>query len=129
MTLEEDLTAKEKGSRKVAKRLGFFANVMYALILLSSSTATILAALSLPDELVAVVAALPGVITVWLSTFKPDAKSQWWWSKWSKLDEVLGALRYQRKNEADVQEEWNSFIRNHENKYPGSGRPPIGEIA
>lgn len=129
MKLEEDLSARAEECRKKARRLALWANLLYFCVVLSSAAATIAAAFPVPGEAVAVIAALPGAFTIGITTFKPDAKSQWWWAKWSKLDEVIGSLRYESKSESDAHKEWNKFIRGHESKYPGWGTPPPGAIA
>lgn len=130
MKLEEDLSTRAESCKQKAEVLARWANVLYFSVVMSSATAAVAAAISVsPAEVVTVIAALPGIFTLGLTTFKPDAKSQWWWAKWSKLDELIGALRYDGKSDSDAYKEWNKFIRAHETKYPGWGTPPPGAIA
>jgi hypothetical protein len=129
MKLEEDLSTRAESCREKAEVLARRANLLYFCVVVSSVVATVVAAISVSPKVVAVIAALPGIFTLGLTTFKPDAKSQWWWAKWSKLDELIGALRYDGKSDSDAYKEWNKFIRAHETKYPGWGTPPPGAIA
>jgi hypothetical protein len=57
-----------------------------------------------------------------LTTFRPDARSQWWWAKYAKLDDLVQDMKYQKKSEADASEEFKKFLHVHEPKYPGFGK-------
>jgi hypothetical protein len=127
-TLEAKLSGRKEECRKEAKNCARWANLLYFGVVLSSAAATIAAAVQAPRLAVAVIAALPGAFTLGITAFKPDAKSQWWWAKWSMLEGVTGSLRYEGKSESDAHKEWNAFIRGHESKHPGWGSPPPGAI-
>ena len=129
MKLEQDLSTRAEGCKRKAEVLARWSSFLYLFVIISSAAAAFVAVISISPEVVAVIAALPGIFTAGLSTFKPEAKSQWWWAKWSKLDELIGALRFGGKSDSDAWEEWNKFIRAHETKYPGWGTPPTGAIA
>jgi hypothetical protein len=130
MKLEDDFSTRATGCKQKAKVMARWANSLYFCAVLSSAAATIVAAADLfPKEVVAVIAAIPGIISLTLNTYKPDARSQWWWAKWHKFDQLIRDLRYGGKIEKDANKEWNEFIKAHETKYPGWGNPPSGTIA
>lgn len=74
-------------------------------------------------------AAIPGIVALALSTFKPDARAQWWSAKYGKLDDLVRAMEYEKMSESDASKELTQFLEKHEAKYPGLGSPPSGSAA
>lgn len=124
MSLIQDYKSRKDGCRKKAEFNGRVATSLYISAFIASAAATIFAAIgSLPKEVVMVVAAVPGIVALALSTFKPDARSQWWWAKYAMLDDLLQAMEYENKRDSEASKELREFLKIHEAKYPGFGTP------
>jgi hypothetical protein len=108
-----------------------FAVSLYFAAFLGSSAATIIvaAAGSTSRGAAAVLAAIPAVVTLALTAFRPDARAQWWWTKYAKLDDLVLEMEREGKTEAVASKELREFLRVHESKYPGLGRVPSGAAA
>ena len=130
MGLVEEYKSRMTGCEERRRVNDRVAKALYAVALLASGAAAIAAAVgSVAKEVVAVLAAIPGVITLALSTFRPDARAQWWNAKYGKLDDLVLAMRFENKGEADASQEFRKFLEIHEPKYPGVGNPPSGSAA
>jgi hypothetical protein len=127
MTLVQDYKTRMTGCLRQRKLNNGLAIALYITAFASSATATITtAAASVTNEVAAVLAAVPGVVAVALSMFKPDARAQWWWAKYGKLDDLVMAMEHEGQSEADASKELREFLKVHEPKYPGLGPPPSG---
>jgi hypothetical protein len=73
----------------------------------------------------AIAAAIPGIVALTLTTFKPEARSLWWWAKYRKLDELVSAIEGKEKSTEEAKKELKKLLDLHNERYPGLGTPPV----
>lgn len=130
MKLIEDYESRMAGCKKKKITNERVANSLYIVSFIASAVATVFVAAGAgPKELVAVLAAIPAIVTLALSIFKPDGRSQWWAAKYGKLDDLVRAIKYEKMSESDASKALTSFLETHEPKYPGLGSPASGSAA
>ena len=97
MKLIEDYESRMAGCKKKKITNERVANSLYIVSFIASAVATVFVAAGAgPKELVAVLAAIPAIVTLALSIFKPDGRSQWWAAKYGKLDDLVRAIKYEK---------------------------------
>ena len=125
MELEEDLSERRSGSRAQAKRNARLANILLLTAIAGSALATAsIWSNYFSREVAALLAAVPGIAVAILTANKFDARSQWWWGKYQKLDDLRRALRHEGKSEQEVSQDMSAFLKSYHDKYPGLGSPP-----
>jgi hypothetical protein len=102
---------------------------LYLIAFFASIIAAILTARSLSKDIAIVLSALPSAAALALAIFRPDARAQWWWAKYGKLDDLVLEMEREGKAEAVASKELREFLRVHEPKYPGFGPIPSGGAA
>ena len=125
--LVDDLATRVRGCAWRARLNYFFANVLLALVVAASATSAIaVAADAWTKEINAVLAALPGIIVLATSTFKFEARAEWWWTKHHALEAFHRGLKFEGRDEASVSRELTTLIKELEGTWPGFGKPPSG---
>ena len=79
---------------------------------------------NLNKTILAVLAAIPGLMMTMIGTFKFDARADWWWTKHHMMDALDRQLEYEGKNEQTVSENLTTFISRHESAWPSFGKAP-----
>jgi hypothetical protein len=125
MTLEKDLVERMSGSRSRARTNYFAAYFSLVIAVVASALGTIsVAAGGLWPAVNAVLAALPGIITLILVTFRFEARSDWWWQKYHGLDALYRGLRDEKRPNEIISKELSAFLQAHNAKWPSFGEPP-----
>lgn len=126
-SLVQDYKARMRGCKTNQTVNNRVAWCLYVTTFVTSAAVTIATAVGFKQQaLVATLAVVPGIVTLALAMFKPDARAQWWWAKYGKLDDLVQAMERENKTEADASKELREFLAAHEPKYPGLGAPPSG---
>lgn len=73
-----------------------------------------------------VLAALPGISVMVLSTFKFLDRADWWNDKRRKLESLYRGLRDEYRPVDQVSKELTEFLDEHNAKWPSFGRAPEG---
>ena len=71
----------------------------------------------------AVLALIPGIVVLVISTFRFEERAKWWWEKHASLDALYRGLRYEKRDEAEVSEALTATVQELNKKWP-SLRPP-----
>ena len=125
MVLADEIHELARGCAQKAKANYFAAYALITIAVASSTAATIaVAAGALTKELNAVLAALPGIIVLATTTFKFEARSDWWWAKHQTLEALYRGLKYEERVEKEVSQEMTAFLKKHEEKWPSFGKAP-----
>jgi hypothetical protein len=123
--LAEELQRRINSSRAKANS-NYYAAYTFIGISVGSSVITALSVAKewLPKEVNVVLAALPAAAVAITNTCKFEARSDWWWEKFHKLDGLRLALLNEGKPIKDVSQEMRDFLDKHQEKWPGFGKPP-----
>jgi hypothetical protein len=127
MTLADDLSARVAGCVWRARVNYFVAYALLAVAVGASATSAIaVASDAWTKEVNAILASLPGIIVLATSTFRFEARADWWWSKHHAIDALHRGLTFEGKSDSEVSRELTAFLREHETKWPSFGKPPSG---
>lgn len=125
ISLREDLATRMNGCLRKARANYFFAYFLLVAAVASSIVATVgVASATLPKELGALLAAVPGAVVLTVGTFKFEARADWWYSKYHGIDALYRALVFEDKPFAEVSKELTAFIRELEARWPSFGKAP-----
>jgi hypothetical protein len=130
MNLIDEYKSRKKGCQEKKTINNRVATSLHLVAVFASAAATISSAVgTILNEIISVLAAIPGIVALVPSTFKPDARSQWWSEKYGKLDDLVRAMEREGMSESEAGKELTRFLEEHEQKYPGVGSPPSGSAA
>jgi hypothetical protein len=125
--LEKDLSERMRACRSVAKRNDAIDSTLFLVGVVASAVATIAVGTgSLTKEINATLAAISGIITTVLRTFRFEDRARWWWTKYYKFHQMVNALRHEGAAEKDISQEMSKFLIQHEKEWPSFGKPPSG---
>ena len=122
MSFREDIRGRVSGSRRKAQTYEYLTVFLYGVVVLSSAAAAFsVAGNLLPKSTTAVLAAIPGAVSLSLGKF--NSFSRWWWKKWLYLDALHRDLSVGADEEV-INEKMSEFLFKHNDEYPGWGTPP-----
>lgn len=122
MALASDIAGRKKGCVWMARLNYWLAYGLLAIAIIASSASSILVAADKgPNELKAVLAAIPGIIAVVTGTFRFAARAEWWWDKFHGLDSLHRKLQYEGQSEKNVSQELTKLVATLNAKWPGFG--------
>jgi hypothetical protein len=120
--LETELALRATKSRRHARKNDLYGVACYALAILGSFFATLLAAFSdLPKAVVAAATAIPGTALLINSVFSFEKKAQWHRRRKMKYDALTMRLLYEAADPAAVSREWREFDEAVSRDYPHFG--------
>jgi hypothetical protein len=125
--LEQDLAGRVAGCGLRHRLNYFFAYAFLVVGVVASAWATVAVAAGTQNpSLNAVLAALPGVSVMVLSTFKFSDRADWWSKKGQRLDGLRRGLRDERRQVDEVSRELTAFLQEHSERWPSFGQAPGG---
>jgi hypothetical protein len=133
MTLAQDLAQDMKrrlGGCVCRARINYFFAYLLLTVAVTASAASAIAiadaAIDWSREAKAVLAALSGIIVLALSTFRFEARAEWWFTMHHGLDALYRGLTYEGMEVAVASRALTTLIAELEKKWPGFGKPPSG---
>lgn len=109
-TLLDELCKAAKQTRTYGWRNYFFANIVAAVAVIGSISATILAALGNNHRvLTAVFAAIPAAVLAVNTTFNFERKAIWHWRTTKRFEGLIRKLRYEGTPEDQVSKEFSEI--------------------
>jgi hypothetical protein len=126
MSLHDELAAKCTDSIRIARANYYCAYFLLGVAVVASAAASIAVAADLDwkNATKATLAALPGIVVLVMTTFRFDARAQWWWARHHAMDALRRELEYEARSPADVNKDLTAFIKEHDGRWPGFGNPP-----
>src|SRR5436190_24063384 len=88
MTLHDEITAKCTDSIRIARSNYYSAYLFLGVAVIASAVASIAVAAKVEwnDVTKAALAALPGIVVLVMTTFRFDARAEWWWARRHGMD-------------------------------------------
>jgi hypothetical protein len=125
MLLREKLSNKIANSKNLARTNYYAAYACHILSVAASLAATIAVADgTYKKSITAVLAALPAGILLITDRFRFEARSNWWWKNYNKLDALRRELKPDGSNEAEISIKMDEFMEAHDKEWPGFGNTP-----
>ena len=124
VALAVELKARMKSAGRKARLNYVLAYLLLLIGVLPSLAASILAASGRGDPLyVAVLAAVPGFVVLTGSTFRFEARAEWWYGLESCYDRLSRGLDYEGQKPDEVSKAMTEFITETEKHWPLFGKP------